>query len=785
MRFWLSLSCLAVLIAVAGCTARSGASNAARPAAPPPAPPPDPPPPPEPAQAPQPLPEAPEDTCVTIHSGECVPMPQFNAMATELSADYAADRNFEAQWGLHAINAHLAYGHVNLLEGPDAEPGAGVTIGVIDTGIDDEHPIFEGKTIHQEFLFGAEEELGDEFSHGTAVAGIAAGVQAANPNAPHGVAWGADIALWAIPLGDPDNIYNPISLEALAEQDPGWVELFQPVFDWRDAGNRIDILNLSFGYEGLIEEYTEEDLRANFSQTIAVLAQAEAAEKTILVWAAGNMNGDRCGFGVPNCVDGRIEAVSVGILPGLLAYMEELQGHSIAVVALQSDGGAIADFSNRCGIASEFCIAAPGQDVAVAYFGPDEGQDGVRGYAEGGGTSFAAPMVSGGLAIMKQLFRDQLANEELVTRLFLTADSTGIYADPDIYGHGRMDLGAATSPVGVLDVPITTGLATAAPASLGSTTLRLGAAFGDGVAAAFDGDEIMALDDYGAPFWYELDRFTATTDGPSLAARLRTFMGPETELAAAGAGPGVTAFGVSGSVLRMPTAAGNGHLALAEGAVAVNAARGRGFSATAFTTGPLRPAMPATGAALAWRSGDLPVGFRAGWISERETMLGSLGRGAFGNLSAGTAFVGFDGSVDLGGWRFGAGGEFGMANPVAHGGMIREISALVTSTFAVHATRGFERAGSLSLSLSQPLRVENGWAALTVPSARTKSREVVHSPLRADLAPGERQLDFAAQWNRALPLGELRLGAIWSHWPGHRDVLGPQVALLSGWRWTF
>jgi len=45
--------------------------------------------------------------------------------------------------------------------------------------------------------------------------------------------------------------------------------------------------------------------------------------------------------------------------------------------------------------------------------------------------------------------------------------------------------------------------------------------------------------------------------------------------------------------------------------------------------------------------------------------------------------------------------------------------------------------------------------------------------------------DVEAQWKRALPLGELRLGAIWSHWPGHRDVLGPQVALLSGWRWTF
>ena len=280
-----------------------------------------------------------------------------------------------------------------------------MTIGVIDTGIDDEHPIFEGKTIHKQFLFGVGQETGESGSHGTAVASIAAGARVGNPNAPHGVAWGADLAVWAIPLGSPDNVYDPITLEELAEADAGWVELFQPVFDWRDAGNQLDILNLSFGYEGLINQYTEEDLRANFSQAIAVLAQADATEKTILVWAAGNQNGDRCGFGTPNCVDSRIEAVSVGILPGLLAYMEELQGHSIAVVALQPDGGAIADFSNRCGIASEWCIAAPGDDVRYAYFGPDEGEDGVRGYGVGGGTSFAAPMVSGGLAIMKQLFR--------------------------------------------------------------------------------------------------------------------------------------------------------------------------------------------------------------------------------------------------------------------------------------------------------------------------------------------------------------------------------------------
>ena len=117
--------------------------------------------------------------------------------------------------------------------------------------------------------------------------------------------------------------------------------------------------------------------------------------------------------------------------------------------------------------------------------------------------------------------------------------------------------------------------------------------------------------------------------------------------------------------------------------------------------------------------------------------------------------------------------------------MIQEISALATSTFAVHASRALPGRSALHLSVSQPLRVENGSASLTAPAARTKQGEVLYRSLRADLAPGERQLDVAAQWNRALPLGEFRLGAIWSQWPGHRDVLGPQFALLSGWRWTF
>ena len=754
---------LATVLALGACSGRPGPS-------PVPAPPP-----------------APVPGCVPTHGGGCLTTPEFRAAAEELAAGRREDPGFGAQWGLEAIGAHRAYAHVDLLEGPGAEPGAGVTVGVIDSGIDPEHPAFAGRTVHRGFLFGAGPETGETYSHGTAVASIAAGARTADPEAPHGVAWGADLAVWAIPLSDPDNVYEPITLETLAAGDARFAEIFRQVFAWRDAGNRLDILNLSFGYDGIIDDYPAEDLRASLPEVIAALGQADAAEKTILVWAAGNMNGDRCEAGIPNCVGGEVEAVSVGVSPGLAAYAAELQGHSVVVAALGADGGAIADFSNRCGIAADYCIAAPGERVALAYFGPTEEGDVIRGYSDGRGTSFAAPFVSGGLAVMKQLFRDQLSNEDLVSRLFATADKAGIYADREIYGQGRMDLGAATSPVGVLDVPLGAGLATAASASLGSTGLRLGAAFGDGLAASFDGDEIMALDDYGAPFWYEMGDFAATTEGPALSARLRSFLGPGSGGLTVGGDSGgmPTALGKTAGIVRMPTAAGNGHLALVEGAVQVGAFERAGVSATAFTTGPLRPAMPATGAALAWRPASLPVGFSAGWISERETMLGSLGTGAFGGLSAGTAFFGFDGDVDFGGWNLGAAGEFGVVNPAAAGGLVQEITPLATSTFAVHASRGFARAGSVSFSVSQPLRVERGSASLTTPAARTRQGEVLYRSFRADLAPGERQLDLAAQWNRALPLGEFRLGAVWSHWPGHREVLGPQMAALAGWRWVF
>ena len=218
-----------------------------------------------------------------------------------------------------------------------------------------------------------------------------------------------------------------------------------------------------------------------------------------------------------------MDASSVELLPGLAARIPELRGHTVGVVSLRPDDGLISDFSNRCGIAAEFCLAAPGEQVRVVYFGPDlEGNPGFRGVATTSGTSVAAPMVTGGLALMKQYFRSQLSNPDLLSRLLETADRSGPYADAVIYGRGLMNLGAATSPVGEPTVALG-DLVEGPGAVLHSTTLSPGLAFGDAFAESLEEREIAAFDALGAPFWYDFGDFATAATGPSLSTRLRDF----------------------------------------------------------------------------------------------------------------------------------------------------------------------------------------------------------------------------------------------------------------------
>lgn len=159
--------------------------------------------------------------------------------------------------------------------------------------------------------------------------------------------------------------------------------------------------------------------------------------------------------------------------------------------------------------------------------------------------------------------------------------------------------------------------------------------------------------------------------------------------------------------------------------------------------------------------------------------------GAFGELVAHAAFAGLEADTEFGPWHIGGTAEIGTVNAETRNGLFTEISPLATSAFALHATRQTPDGGAFRVSVSQPLRVEDGRATLALPSGRTTAGEVVRSAVALDAEPGGRQVDLALQWQQPLDLGLLRIGATLSHEPGHRKNADPELILLSGWRHAF
>ncbi len=784
MLFRLLIVCS--LVSTAGCTGGGGGGA----------------PPSEPASLPT-LPPPPPPCFQTADFG-CAQEAEFRRLQAERAAPYAEETAFLNQWGLDAINAARAFANVELVEGAGTVPGAGVTVGFLDTGIDLEHPLFTG-SVTEEFLLGAEDEDGTEASHGTAVASVVAAdflglAPEFRQHGFRGVAPGADLKMFAIPLSSGARPYLPISLMGLASVDREYQDVVNAL---RDGG--VDVANMSFGFEGIIDDYSEADLRAALGNAIAAMAQADAEEKIILVWAAGNDHDKDCTAGTDHCVQGAINAVSPEILAGLPARIEELRGHAIAAAAVgqDSDGDGypdIASFSNRCGIAADWCIAAPGVDVQIAIFGRIRGVAGQRGVGSWSGTSFAAPMVAGGLAVMKQLFRGQLGSEELVARLYATASKEGPFSDAAVYGQGLMDLGAATSPVG--RAMLTAGRTVSAPGvDVRVTGLVSGLALGDGLARALADQEIVAFDRLGAPFWFGMSGFLERDAGPTLTDHLRGLLSGSSETGLR-TGQGIIAGahwhgGASPLVRRgrhplqlgflgAPAPAGGGHLSLAQGAMTVSLALRGGFDATALATPGTSGRAPVRGLAMAYRLPGVPASVRVGWLAERRTLLGTATGGAFGRIATDAMFGGFETAFQAGPWRLFANAEVGAAAPQVHEGLMTRMSRLTTSAFTLAASRRTRARGLLTVGLSQALRVEDGEATLSIPVGRTPPGEVVRASLPADLSPSGRQLEVSARWARQLAAGgELVADATWTWEPGHDARAAPSFRLLAAWRARF
>jgi subtilisin family serine protease len=316
------------------------------------------------------------------------------------------DPLFAQQWGLPQIKVPAAWKR--------GFTGKGVTIAMVDTGIDFDHPEFAGDRLLKGMnaldtpacARGARDDMG----HGTATASLAAG----------GANDGVGIAGVA---------YEATILPIRVANDEGTYFNDQLIAGLRYAiDSGVDVINLSLGgSEADQVTYGASEDPHRLDPLIK-----EAWEKGIVVVAAGgNTHEPVCLFPARSPHALCVAATDRDGLPSDFSAMPNGDGVGNGV---RAPGGADQKSQvNGCG------------ELIVMAWWPGSGAGGncdlgSKAYLAGWGTSMAAPLVTGLAAMLKQA---GLTNEEIVARIRSTASNKGV-SDP-VMGYGLVDADAATA----------------------------------------------------------------------------------------------------------------------------------------------------------------------------------------------------------------------------------------------------------------------------------------------------------------------------------------------------
>jgi serine protease AprX len=295
----------------------------------------------------------------------------------------------------------------------DGDTGQGVTVAVIDTGIDD-LPDFAGRLIGGVDLSGGNDPFQDGYGHGTFVAGLIAGDGAPSGGQYEGEAPGADLV--SIKVAGPNGVTDLGTL----------IQGLQWAVSNRLAYN-IRVLNMSLGFqpfESTVVNPLDQAVQAAWDSGIAVVASAGNA---------GPSNGTILSPGDDPLV------ITVGALDDMAqpAVADDEMTNFSSVGPTSPDGWAKPDLvtSGR----SVVSLAAPGSTI---YDENPSARIGSGNFV-GSGTSFSTAITSGAAALVLAA-NPTLTPDELKARLLGTT-SPGPVGNPFVDGHGAMNAYAAAT----------------------------------------------------------------------------------------------------------------------------------------------------------------------------------------------------------------------------------------------------------------------------------------------------------------------------------------------------
>ena len=331
------------------------------------------------------------------------------------------DSGFPLQWNLQQIGAPAAW---------QRGTGAGITIAIVDSGVDLAHPDLKDKVIGHVTCVGSNGDESkcvdggqDDNGHGTHVAGIAA-ADTNNGTGVAGVAPEAAILDVKVLSQSCDPVMG-CDASGTSEDVAAGIRYA--------ADHGASVINLSLG------EQAQSLIGPSFESALQYAFNKEP-DGAIPVLAAGN------NFVLPS--GGALDAIVVGALDKDRSKSSYSNNIGDAQWALMAPGGEPDT--------KESCTADP-NGILSTY---------LNGYACLAGTSMAAPHVAGAAAILRSM---GYSKKETIDRLLATAQKMEPSA---VYGSGALDVSAAvgaTSPASTSPTSSDSSATSAGPPS--STSL--------------------------------------------------------------------------------------------------------------------------------------------------------------------------------------------------------------------------------------------------------------------------------------------------------------------------